>query len=103
MQDTLYTRKQYMEDYSGDNSEPFHRYYAQFATPEVIEYVVRAIGADKILASTDEHLNDIPLRRWDALTPPINWQLLREANGNAGVSLSDKVCIAKEAARIFKA
>jgi hypothetical protein len=98
-----------------------HReYYGQFVNDGVISAVVRTIGARKILASTDPHLNDIPLHRWDALAGYSNRQYSREherftggllmhlvgrdlskANGG-GVSPSDLVCVAKEAARQYK-
>lgn len=78
----MYTRKQYM------NKECTHReFYGQHMTLPIINMVVRAIGKDRLLRSTDEHLNDIPLKEWDNLHPLL------------GGSLSDSVCFAKEAAR----
>ncbi len=45
-----------------------HRaYYAQYVTPEAVRGVVSYVGAERILASTDEHMNDIPLRLWDSM------------------------------------
>lgn len=115
-----YTRSDYLAD-RGDRTAAHRRWFGQFVTTPVIEYVVRTIGASVLAASTDEHLNDIPLALWDAMAParvltdayqgltrvpkpeptplPIDVVRLRAGNGAAGVSLSDYVCIAKEAAR----
>lgn len=122
-----YTRSDYLREHreqvsaTGSGAAAYRRYYGQFVTSAVIETVVRNIGAAALVASTDEHLNDIPLPLWDAMAParvladgyrdrirkpkpavveiPVDARRLREANGSAGVSLSDYVCIAKEAAR----
>jgi hypothetical protein len=57
-----FTRKEYM------NREVSHDdYMAQFVNDEVINYVLRGIGREAILRSTDEFFNDIPLAKWDAL------------------------------------
>lgn len=81
------TRKQYLD------MECTHReYYAQFVTPHTMGVVVDFIGADKIMNSTDEHMNDIPLAKWDRLHG-----IIPKCN-----SISDTVCTAKEAAKQFK-
>ena len=67
--------------------------FAEHVTPRMIDSVVRAIGANRILSSTDFYLNDIPLKEWHQLSPVF----MRK-----GFSLSDCVCIAKEAARQYK-
>ncbi|MBK9496451.1 MAG: hypothetical protein IPO08_18490 [Xanthomonadales bacterium] len=79
------------------------RYMAQFVTQEIIEYVGWAIGVDTIQASTDQHLNDIPLWRWDVISPRVNSMAaaMRRKAGECA-SLSFGVCIAKEAARQIK-
>ena len=80
----------------------FAEYYGQFVTPGLRAAVVRLIGEQQLLASTDEHLNDIPLAHWDMLHGLVQiccGRKLAEANGNSGVSLSDCVCVAKQAAR----
>lgn len=82
-------------------------YYGQFVTPAVIDLVRTYIGEDKIKKSTDPHFNDIPLRHWDAMSGQIGYlvgHLLGEANGSTrgAYSLSDTVCVAKEAARMIK-
>lgn len=95
-----YTRKQYLND------EVDHQtYYAQFATPAVIGLVGQVIGRDRILASEDPHLNDIPLRLWDSLHHSILnlvGSAINTANGGNGISLSDTVCTAKAAARMIQ-
>lgn len=99
----MITRQAYMSDKSPD---AHFRYYSQFATPAVQAIVARAIGVDRIKRSTDPHLNDIPLREWDALAPAVRMcsgRLIAEANTGGGVSLSDCVCTAKAAARILAA
>jgi len=86
----------------GDNTA--HReYYAQFVTEGVLELVTRGIGIERLLMSTDPHLNDIPLAKWDALVPFLGTSvrtLLRQA-GEGGMTLGVGVCILKEAARQF--
>ena len=75
-----------------------HReYYAQFVTSQTTHYVARQIGVEKIKASTDPHLNDIPIAKWDSIPHYLDGSKLKEA----GDYLTDAgwVCIAKEAAR----
>lgn len=76
------------------------RYYGQFVDQRTINYVVRAIGADRILASTDPHFNDIPLPEWDNL---VRYLPLAASLRDAGdyLTLGGGVCIAKEAARQY--
>lgn len=107
----MITRKEYME-HSGEPG--FHnRYFGQFITKETTQAVLKHIGEKSLLESTDEHLNDIPLSRWDALVgypgdngavaPRWNCRLPtnRKAIEAAGewVTASTLVCIAKQAAR----
>lgn len=86
------TRKQYM------NKECTHReFYAQFAGPGVKGRVLALIGIERLQSSTDEHLNDIPLKTWDALGPVgsvAQWQAAEDSPTMAG-----RTCIYKEAAR----
>ena len=102
----MYTQQQYM------NNECTHReYYAQFVTQRIRKIVADRIGKDAILASTDEHFNDIPLREWDAVIgfsdyrPSINNTLGLAAHfrecGDC-VSASGLTCVMKEAARQIK-
>lgn len=94
----MLTRTQYM------NKEcTHHEYYNQFGK-YLVGLVSAHIGKQRILASTDPHLNDIPLAKWDALHPAILMAVgpkLAKAN-SGGISLSDTVCSAKAAARIIR-
>jgi hypothetical protein len=57
-----YTRKEMM-----NGTVSYREYMAQFVDDGVIGYVLRGIGRKAILNSKDEHFNDIPLAKWDAL------------------------------------
>lgn len=102
-------RSEYLEQYTGIDPAAdmaLHRkYYAQFVSEGVRDSVGRAIGVDRIMASTDPHLNDIPLKAWDALHCWIAWLCGEYAKHNCismTWALSDSVCVAKEAARQIK-
>jgi hypothetical protein len=101
------TRQQYM------NGECSHReYFAQFVTPLITAEVLRSIGRDTIEKSIDEHRNDIPLERWDALAGHVGYSFSQPVNRfDAGplfkeagepISLSTIVCTLKEAAKQIK-
>lgn len=92
-----HTRKQYL------NGECTHReYYAQFVTEYIKETVLNQIGLDKILASTGDSLNDIPLSNWDMMRqlPRSTFDHLKESGDY--MTLAGKVCICKEAAKQIK-
>ena len=99
----MITRKQYM-----DREFTFREYYGQFSSEHVVAAVASYIGVERLLASTDEHLNDIPLRIWDN-APWFGMQRqVAEANKSTHVStdglftsLSDKGCCLKVAALKF--
>lgn len=92
----MFTRKQYMA------GECTHRqYYAQFVSPYVIAAVSQAIGKRRILQSTNEHFNDIPLREWDCIGKGFVMAQSFEACGDFA-TLAGLVCIAKEAAQQIK-
>lgn len=94
-----------------------HReYYAQFITPKMIERVKTYIGVDVIKASTDEHLNDIPMELWDGLSgiiwiirngsqematlPTVSSEFKKlTTEASEGMSPSTLVCVYKEIAR----
>lgn len=61
-----FTRKEYM-----DNAVTYRGYMLQFVTADLVALVDGRIGRASILASTDEHFNDIPLGKWDALAPAV--------------------------------
>ncbi len=92
-----FTRAQYMA------KECSHaEYYGQFITPAIRSRVASVIGAKRIAASKDEHLNDIALASWDSLSQYPEFRTpLRTALATAGdhLSLSGVVCVAKVAAR----
>ncbi|NUX98748.1 hypothetical protein [Paraburkholderia youngii] len=103
------TRQEYMERYSGaskaEQEAMFREYYAQFVGPYIRSFVKSCIGEDRIKASTNPHFNDIPLAEWDrldAVIRPIGARINKEINGASVWSLSDTVCVAKEAARQLK-
>lgn len=105
----MLTREQYLAQYSGKTEAEraaLHReYYAQFVTRWTRSTVVHFIGAERIRASTDPHMNDIPLHDWDRLDAVIRApgaRIHKAINGTSAWSLSDTVCVAKEAARQFK-
>lgn len=100
---TIITRKEYMAQIrtGGEKDWLAHRaYYAQFVTPAVVALVVECIGGGRLMRSTDVHLNDIRLQKWDALDFFVR-RLCEKSVKEAGDfwSLSQTVCIAKEAAR----
>lgn len=108
-----FTKAEFWKEHAANNGDraantALHRkYYGQFVTPAVIDTVVRFIGRDVILNSTNKDgcFNDIPLLRWDKLSGLIGAMCnghIRRCNGSGGVSLSDHVCVAKEAAKQWR-
>lgn len=90
----MITRKQYM------NKECTHReYYSQFVTDNIRKSVETYLGPDLIIKSLreDEHLNNIPLGKWDRMNCCISRSAFKEAGGT--YSLAGCVCVLKEAAR----
>ncbi|CAL9976950.1 hypothetical protein VPHK449_0021 [Vibrio phage K449] len=79
----------------------FAEYHAQFITEGYINSVVERIGADRIIASNDPFLNDIPLKEWDRIGAPVG---TTEAMAEIGdyLTLSIQVSLAKQAAQTFK-
>lgn len=87
----MFTRSQYM------NRQCSHRqYYSQFVG-ENTKRTVKAAFGDRLEKSTDEHFNDIGLSAWDILPQAYDISLVKKYNYN--LTLSDRVCIMKEAAR----
>ena len=95
---TIYTRAEYMEDSKTDGLAAHRRYYGQFVTDGTKFRVLQSIGLDRLMQSTNPHFNDIPLPLWDRLTPKLPGS---EGFAKAGdyYTLSNGVCLAKEAAR----
>lgn len=94
----MITRQQYM---SGEFTH--HDYYAQFITEGTKKYVLATFGMDKLLASNDEHLNDLCKHSnggrgnwlWDFA--PINRDLLLKSGGS--YSYASITCVAKACAK----
>jgi len=86
------TREQYL-----DGKCTHREYYAQFVSERTKSSVLSAIGLDSLLASTDKHLNDIPLKTWDRIYPGVSRDLWQSVGDYA--TLAGLVCINKEAAR----
>ena len=95
-----------------------HReYYAQFVTDEIKKLVLRTIGKDRIIKSTDEHLNDIQMKLWDSMAgatmrgSEVIWfapcaissiMAVKFKDVGDGYSLANAVCVLKEAAKQIK-
>ena len=88
-----FSRKDYM-----DKTCTHREYWSQFVGTPTRDRVLRVIGKDRLLASKDEHYNDIPLWRWDLISVEQGTRSALEARGDC-LSPSGVVCIAKEAAR----
>lgn len=91
-------REEYMSA-PRDQAQAAHRqYYGQFVNAATIRAIVNRIGAPRLLASTDAHLNDIPLADWDKAAKGIPMAISFKSV-NDFPTLGGLVCVAKEAAR----
>lgn len=97
---TIYTRDQYLNDSRTDGTAAHRRYFGQFVTPATIQTVIRSLGHDRLMASSDPHLNDIPLSWWDRMTPALPGSAGFKKAGDY-YTLANGVCLAKEAARQY--
>lgn len=91
----MYTRKDYMK-----GRATHAEYYGQFVDDHTRNWVLTVIGLERLLKSTDEYLNDIPLDWWDSYArgfPSHIGDKVRAAGDF--VSLATVVCIAKQAAK----
>lgn len=97
----MITREEYM---SGELTKETHdRYYKEFLTPNLVQFVGDCIGFDKIKGSTNKHFNDIPLRNWDAIVPNVlnmSYPMIKKKGEDRSVSTG--VCIAKAAAKFIR-
>jgi hypothetical protein len=99
----LMTRGDYLKSHGSDEERraAHRKFYGQFVDEATVRAVVQAIGAEEIMASEDPHFNDIPLKRWDDVSPwiprAINFKDVGDYPTQAGL-----VCVAKEAARQYK-
>lgn len=87
-------------------------YHAQFVTDDVKRAIRQHIGVQRLAESKDpEHFNDINLAKWDRLGYMMPTRLISLSNMSTqdlavavpSISLSDRVCIAKQAARMVLA
>lgn len=105
--DGVFTRADYM-----DERCTHEQFYGQFVTGSVLHLVRSAIGEDAIVASTNPHFNDIPLKQWDNLHEMVLGIIKSERGklacridpiagkpGSFHWSLSNSGCTLKEAAR----
>lgn len=92
------TYKEYVDssselDVSRDESFRIHcEYYGQFVTEGMMNFVKNHIGMERLLKSTNEHLNDIPLVIWDKIA------IFHLPSGHPSTR-STRVCLVKEAGR----
>lgn len=106
----MITRKEYMQNIcrgigaTKEQRMQAHReYFAQFVGQTVINHVVKAIGMEEILNSTDEYMNDIPLASWDRVANTMPGSAIRKLHEAEDINtLANRVCIVKEAARMWK-
>jgi len=89
----MMSRKDYL-----DRKCTHREYYSQFVTDEIKGIVEHSIGIDALKASTDKHLNDIRLSKWDRLFMPSGTNAKLKEAGDY-LTPAGKVCILKEAAR----
>jgi hypothetical protein len=103
------TRKRYL-----DREITHHEYYGAIVELLGEEELQRLLPGARTpaewreLIAADEHLNNVPLRRWDALDYYVrsmaaraDRDALRAITGSNGWSLSDSVCTLKTAARRY--
>jgi hypothetical protein len=98
-----------------DGEVSFEDYYRQFLDDQTEHELLANITLAEILSSTDKHLNDIPMIKWDGISgimfrgsemisrPTIRKSLhdkIHEAD--EGVSAATLVCIYKQQARVLK-
>jgi hypothetical protein len=113
------TRKEYIRE----KTVSHHEYYAQFVTEATLRHVLMAFSVETLreALARDEHLNSIPLKRWDLiaireLDVDQPWIGLRSSGrfaaaipfDRAAAAAADEsitravlICIAKCAARIL--
>jgi hypothetical protein len=95
-----YTRKQYMLDNDIDAIAAHRKYFGQFVTQRTITRVLAVIGHDRLISSTDRHMNDIKLPLWDSIVSYLPGSTGFEKVGDY-YTQSNGVCLAKEAARQY--
>lgn len=86
------------EDFLSDKNT-FHEYYGQFVTEAIKRAVLSKITMEELLESTDPHLNDIALKRWEDLPANVNYAAIRTAGDVNANTISNFICVVKTAAR----
>lgn len=90
----MLSRKQYL------NKECTHsEYYGQYVTEDTKRRVLQRFSKEELekAYAVDEHLNTIPLHKWDTVGISVDRQLLAD-NGDH-LTMAGLNCIRKEAAR----
>ena len=92
----MITRKDYM---ASEDSGMHCKYYAQFVSKEIENLILKRIGMDRLLSSTDKYFNDIA--GWDMIITLFDTSYIDAALKRCGdvPSISGYVCIFKECAR----
>ena len=86
------------EDFvSGKNT--FHEYYGQFVTEAIKRDVLSKISMEELLKSTDPHLNDIALKRWEKIPAYVNYAAIRATGDVNAQTISNFICVVKTAAK----
>jgi hypothetical protein len=92
---TTFTRKEYLSKVC-----THAEYNAQFVDLAIKTRVIEAIGIKALMNSKDEHMNDIPLKKWDRLAMPAPKHISDKMRAQGDYpTLGGMVCIYKEAAR----
>lgn len=85
-----------------DKKCTFSQFYRQFVSQSTLDTIKYGLGVELLInkLKEDEHLNNIPLEKWDILAERIT---LKVSAKKAGIALSSscRVCIVKEAARML--
>lgn len=104
VKDIFFDRK----DYVFKNKINHCDYYLQFVDkPKMEKALLKHFGEQAFLTSNDEHLNDIPLKKWDSFNsiPCIDMFKYNVSNNNHNGffwSKSDNVCLAKAYAYVLR-
>lgn len=85
-------RKEYM-----DNKITHEEFYLWLADAIKVTVSDLPVSLDRILMSTDPHLNDIPLHQWDRRNPIVRGKAVRA--GMRAWSLCNTVCVLKAFAK----
>ena len=93
----------YLRDLDNGNKLEWREYMLRIINKLGIEnikpYIPRSLDYIREKLKSDEHLNNIPIKEWDRAADCIHFLLQR--NKITYYSISERVCILKEAARIL--